>query len=542
MQQQIRLKELKHSPNNVRQVQASKTSHHQLVASIRSKGLLHNLVVVKNGKGYNVIDGNRRLDALNQIYKDKATPINCVVIESDDSEVGLHANMMREDMHPLDECDVIMALVADGSEDFVSVASRFGQTDRWVKQRVGLAELSDKAKQMFRNGEFNISIAEALTLGDHERQDKYLEENTHFHLASVKHFMTAKKIETQYALFKIDDSNRALLNIEQDLFGDQEWITNVDEFNRLQDKALLDMVDAYRDAGYADVILLRDTFYWEDAGCRGFTAVYDEGHETYGIADKIMCLAYNSARFSLTEQELVMRETKEQQEAQEVEKETDAEVTPLTMSKPQEALLAGYYAHFMKDSIFENELGYVKTMKALLCHRSLGYTYNNTNRVGHIYADHQTLFASEEYPDDYVHPIHEGTIQRHIDAARDAFDNDGTTPLKYCVDLPDMELDTLFVACCLTGLGKYDFYSEALKDVIPNFASLAVASGERGWFKPDAKWLNKYKINQIEMLEDYCFGKVSSGPKKPRIEALVKFLDKNPVFDPFGEWPQYKPQ
>ena len=228
MQQQIRLKELKHSPNNVRQVQASKTSHHQLVASIKSKGLLHNLVVVKNGKGYNVIDGNRRLDALNQIYKDKATPINCVVLESDDSEVGLHANMMREDMHPLDECDVIMALVADGQEDFASVATRFGQTDRWVKQRVGLAELSDKAKQMFRNGEFNIGIAEALTLGDHERQDKYLEENTHFHLASVKHFMTAKKIETQYALFKIDDSNRALLNIEQDLFGDQEWITNVD--------------------------------------------------------------------------------------------------------------------------------------------------------------------------------------------------------------------------------------------------------------------------------------------------------------------------
>ena len=105
-----------------------------------------------------------------------------------------------------------------------------------------------------------------------------------------------------------------------------------------------------------------------------------------------------------------------------------------------------------------------------------------------------------------------------------------------------MELDKLFVACCLTGLGKYDFYSDTIKEIIPDFASLSRASGERGWFKPDAKWLNKYKINQIEMLEDYCFGKVSSGPKKARIEALVKFLDKNPVFDPLGDWPQYKPQ
>ena len=541
MQQQIPLRELKQSPHNVRQVKASKEGHWQLVASIRAKGLLHNLVVVKNGKGYNVIDGGRRLEALRQIHKDKSTLINCVVLDSDDREVGLHANMIRENMHPLDECDVIMALVADGSEDFVSVAARFGQTDKWVKQRVGLAELSDKAKQMFRAYDFNIGVAEALTLGDHAAQDKYLEENVNYHIASIKHFMTLKKIEVKHALFDVK-RRRDELQIESDLFSDEEYITNIDEFEVRQNLALLAMVEEYRAKGYADAILLRDSFYWDDPECRGFTAVYDEDHETYGIADKILCIQYNSSRFSVTIQELVMRETKEQQEAQEVEKEADEEVTPLTMSKPQEALLAGYYAHFMKNSIFENELGYVKIMKALLCHRSLGYTYNHTNRVGHVYADHQTLFPSEEYPDDYVHPLHEACIQSHIDAARDAFDADGTTPLKYCVDLPDLELDKLFVACCLTGLGKYDFYSDTIKEIIPDFASLSRASGKRGWFKPDAKWLNKYKINQIEMLEDYCFGKVSSGPKKARIEALVKFLDKNPVFDPLGDWPQYKPQ
>ena len=37
------------------------------------------------------------------------------------------------------------------------------------------------------------------------------------------------------------------------------------------------------------------------------------------------------------------------------------------------------------------------------------------------------------------------------DAARDAFDADGTTPLMYCLDLPDGGLDKLFVACCLTA-------------------------------------------------------------------------------------------
>ena len=104
---------------------------------IQSCGLLHNLVVTPNGKGYVVIDGNRRLDALKTIYKGKGTtPINCIVLDEDSAEVGLHANMIREDMHPLDECDVIMALCNDGQEDFDSVASRFGQTKRWVEQRI----------------------------------------------------------------------------------------------------------------------------------------------------------------------------------------------------------------------------------------------------------------------------------------------------------------------------------------------------------------------------------------------------------------------
>ena len=537
MQQQIRLKELKHSPNNVRQVKASKSSHHQLVASIRSKGLLHNLVVVKNGEGYNVVDGNRRLDALNQIYRDKATPINCVVLDTDDSEAGLHANMMREDMHPLDECDVILALVGDGQEDFASVASRFGQTDRWVKQRVGLAELSDKAKQMFRNNEFNISIAEALTLGDHEKQDKYLEENVHYYVQSVRHYMTAKKVEARHALFEINQTNRARLHIETDLFSDEEYITNLEEFARLQDLYLLDMVEQKRSRGYADVYLLKDELYFDSPVCRGFSAVYDENHESYSISEKILAIQYNSFNYSVRETEMVLNETREQHETQEDVVEEEEEVTPLTMSKPQEALLAGYFAHFMKDSIFSEKLNYVKFSKALLCHRSLGYTYNQTNRVGHVYADHQPLFHSEEYPDDYVRPSHEDCIQRHIDAARIAFNDDGTTPIKYCIDLDDAELDELFVACCLTGLGRYDFYTDTIKEVVSDYTA-----DSQGWFKPDVKWLNKYKMNQIEMLEDYVFGKVSSGPKKPRLEALAKALATKPVFDPFGSWPQYKPQ
>ena len=99
---QIPLNQLKPAKNNVRQVKASKESLSHLKASIESQGLLHNLVVMKNGSGYHVIDGNRRLQALFAIHgKASSEKIACVPITKDDQEVGLHANMMREDMHPI---------------------------------------------------------------------------------------------------------------------------------------------------------------------------------------------------------------------------------------------------------------------------------------------------------------------------------------------------------------------------------------------------------------------------------------------------------
>ena len=124
---QIPLNQLKPAKNNVRQVKSSPDSIKSLAASIESQGMLHNLVIKKNGTGYEVIDGNRRLEALKKIHGAKAAnEVNCIVIENNDNEIGLHANMMREDMHPLDECDVMYDIIADGQEDYDSVGKRFG--------------------------------------------------------------------------------------------------------------------------------------------------------------------------------------------------------------------------------------------------------------------------------------------------------------------------------------------------------------------------------------------------------------------------------
>jgi ParB/RepB/Spo0J family partition protein len=425
LQKSILLSELKHSPTNVRKVKGSDSGFKSLCASIKAKGLLHNLVVVKNGKGYNVIDGNRRLDALNAIYEnsDDVKLVSCIVVDHEDDELGLHANMMREDMHPLDECDAINALVADGSEDFDSVAGRFGQTKRWVEQRVGLSDLSDTAKEMFRQNKFGIGVATALTLGSIDKQNKFLEENKDHNLTAnwVKSAMTGGKVALSSALFPTDsDSLLAMpdLDIESDLFSEDVFITNLDAFIKYQDMELQKIVQTHRDEGYMDVVLLKDEYWFDSPAVRGFTPARDEKFDT---GDMIMVISYNTFNYRIYKMQMITREMNEQEQAnleQQEAEEQEIEVTPMLMTKPQENLLNGYYGTYAKAVMYEklhkNPHNLEKLSKSLIVHRRLGYTYSGVNRIGNVFADYQKQYPVDEEPNGYTTPEHEEFIEHHI--------------------------------------------------------------------------------------------------------------------------------
>ena len=552
MQKMIPLNKLRHTDNNVRKVSASKDGIKRLAASIESQGILHNLVVKPNGSGFIVIDGNRRLEALHHIYGDSSgNHVPCMVMEEEnDTEVGLHANMMREDMHPLDECDAIYALCADGEEDFDSVGKRFGQTTKWVKQRVTLSELSDKAKEMFRNHEFGIGVAMALTLGDKDAQDKFLSDNEGRSFTSgedffisaawVRRSMTGEKVSASLAIVPIDTSDPKLvemLGVESDLFSDDVYITNLEAFDEYQQNCISKMVQDYRDQGYMDVVYLKDEYWFDSPAVRGFTRVHEWDSDKYSPEDLIHVISYNTVTYGLEEGDMVSKETKAEEEKANEEPEEEIELSPMVMSKPQQDLLKGYYADFVKSCWWGNYSDYLpKLSMALLVHRRLGYTYSHINRVGNVYADYQNMFPPEERPDGYVNPEYENFIKQHVEACQVAFDNDGVAPLHYCLDLDTEELSKLFTAVVLTSLSKHDVQHETIKAVTPDFT----AGG--GWFKPDTVWLNKYKIEQIAMLEDYVFGAVKTGTKKERITALADHFASKPVFDPYGDWPQFKPQ
>jgi ParB family chromosome partitioning protein len=138
-----------------------------LVASIAAHGLLEPLIVRPNGAGtYEVVAGNRRLVALNHVHGDPATPIPCSVLPAgldDDKllEISLAENVTRLDMHPLDECEAFAKLAGAG-KNLPAVAAAFNVSERFVKQRLILAALPAKARELYRAGKIEYTDAVAL--------------------------------------------------------------------------------------------------------------------------------------------------------------------------------------------------------------------------------------------------------------------------------------------------------------------------------------------------------------------------------------------
>lgn len=168
--------------NGVRVVK-SKEAFAELLASIRANGLQQNLVVMKDGKRFQVVAGNRRLAALQQLQKeghlDADYAVPCRVEETLDAariaEISLLENAVREDMHPADLFEAFRGLV-DHGQSTADIAARFGRSEGNVQRLLRLARVSPKVLKAYRGGNLNLEQVQAFAITeDQPAQERVLE-------------------------------------------------------------------------------------------------------------------------------------------------------------------------------------------------------------------------------------------------------------------------------------------------------------------------------------------------------------------------------
>ena len=167
----IPLRNLQPSDRNARTTAAPAEAMRELEASLEAHGLLENLVVRAHDdrKTFRVVGGGRRLQALRTLAKKRqsrfrtTTPIPCRVIPDDaiDEEISAAENMVRVNMHPVDQFAAFHKLLERGLS-VREIANRFGLTARRVQRRLRLGAVAPQILSEAREDRLTLELLEAF--------------------------------------------------------------------------------------------------------------------------------------------------------------------------------------------------------------------------------------------------------------------------------------------------------------------------------------------------------------------------------------------
>ncbi len=231
--------------------------------SIRSLGIIQPLLVRKNCSGYEIVAGQRRYHALTKIAEtDKVEPVPCIIMQEGDDAKAIEASLAENVARlPMDEIDQYRAFAALVKEDksVEEIASQFGVTERLVKQRLAIANLISPILTLYRNEDIHGETVRILTMATKRQQKAWLalfksEDDYAPQGHRLKSWLFGgANIPVTNALFDVGDYKGSIVS---DLFGDESYFADIDEFWSLQNTAIAEARERYLANGWSDVIIL----------------------------------------------------------------------------------------------------------------------------------------------------------------------------------------------------------------------------------------------------------------------------------------------
>lgn len=150
----------------------------ELVASVKSNGIIQPLLVKKQYDRYQIISGERRLRAAvasGMIY------VPCIVMNISDlqiAEFSLIENLQREDLHFFDEAIAIFNIIDKYNVSFEQLSFSVGKSVRYLKEKVSLLELNKNVRDCIKEG--SLSEYHAMSLLRINDTDKQMQAVKHF--------------------------------------------------------------------------------------------------------------------------------------------------------------------------------------------------------------------------------------------------------------------------------------------------------------------------------------------------------------------------
>lgn len=271
----IDIAKLSVSPVNMRGVKKAPDLTN-ILPSVRARGVLVPLIVRQNGSPdtYEIVAGKRRYHAALAVAAEGGgiDALPCAVMNAGDDAAALEAslieNIARLDPDEVTRWETFTRLIREGrsAED---IALTFGLTEVQVKRTLALGNLLPRIRSLYRSEAIDAVTVRHLTLASKAQQRDWLalvdDPDTH---APTGHQLKSwlfggTSISTKVALFDLAGFTGEIV---ADLFGEESYFGSAEAFWTAQEAAIEERAEAYREAGWTEVVVLERGAYfhsWE---------------------------------------------------------------------------------------------------------------------------------------------------------------------------------------------------------------------------------------------------------------------------------------
>lgn len=172
----------------------------RLVASIRENGILVPIMVRPKDDKFEVIDGDRRLNAA---WEAGLREIPVVVYSLDDKQTHVQrmlANLDRDDTDPVSEAKYCAKLINENIFTPEEYAIKLGRSIAWVEDRLTIAEMPEYMQDAISNKAISLGVCLELNeITDPNTKERYFNEAIRngmtIHSAKVNRMMINEAIE-----------------------------------------------------------------------------------------------------------------------------------------------------------------------------------------------------------------------------------------------------------------------------------------------------------------------------------------------------------
>lgn len=133
-----------------------------LVSSIKEKGVIQPVLVRKDGDGYELIAGERRLRAARMLGLEKIPAIVKNVQDLDMLEISLIENIQREELNPIEEALSFQKFITDFNFTQEKIATALGKDRSTIANTIRLLGLPKKIQEYISKSTISAGHAKAL--------------------------------------------------------------------------------------------------------------------------------------------------------------------------------------------------------------------------------------------------------------------------------------------------------------------------------------------------------------------------------------------